>query len=291
MSSRVVLQSRGRALRRLRYATPRILATLLAFLLAAVWLGPLALIVITSIKPNKEFLNGPFALPIAPTLEPYQKVWEGLNFGALMQNSLLYATTGSALAVSLALVPAFALSRFDPPGKKYIFALLLTGLMLPQQTVLIPLYDMLRWLHLLDTRIGLIVVHGVYGMPSQIVILRGFMTTIPREIEKAAEIEGATDFQIFYKVILPLSLPGIIVGYTLNFIAIWKEFVFALVFLNSEANFPVTVGMLKLNSDRYISAFNLPSAGLVISQIPIAILFILAYRRISSGNFIGSVKG
>ena len=291
MSSRAVVQSRGRALRRLRYAAPRILATLLAFLLAAVWLGPLALIVITSIKPNKEFLNGPFALPIAPTLEPYQKVWEGLNFGALMQNSLLYATTGSALAVSLALVPAFALSRFDPPGKKYIFALLLTGLMLPQQTVLIPLYDMLRWLHLLDTRIGLIVVHGVYGMPSQIVILRGFMTTIPREIEKAAEIEGATDFQIFYKVILPLSLPGIIVGYTLNFIAIWKEFVFALVFLNSEANFPVTVGMLKLNSDRYISAFNLPSAGLVISQIPIAILFILAYRRISSGNFIGSVKG
>ncbi len=291
MSSRVVLQSRGRALRRLRYATPRIFATLLAFLLAAVWLGPLALIVITSIKPNKEFLNGPFSLPIAPTLEPYQKVWEGLNFGALMQNSLLYATTGSALAVSLALVPAFALSRFDPPGKKYIFALLLTGLMLPQQTVLIPLYDMLRWLHLLDTRIGLIVVHGVYGMPSQILILRGFMTTIPREIEKAAEIEGATDFQIFYKVILPLSVPGIIVGYTLNFIAIWKEFVFALVFLNSEANFPVTVGMLKLNSDRYISAFNLPSAGLVISQIPIAILFILAYRRISSGNFIGSVKG
>jgi ABC-type glycerol-3-phosphate transport system permease component len=291
MSSRVVLQSRGRALRRLRYAAPRIFATLLAFLLAAVWLGPLALIVITSIKPNKEFLNGPFSLPIAPTLEPYQKVWEGLNFGALMQNSLLYATIGSALAVSLALVPAFALSRFDPPGKKYIFALLLTGLMLPQQTVLIPLYDMLRWLHLLDTRIGLIVVHGVYGMPSQIVILRGFMTTIPREIEKAAEIEGATDFQIFYKVILPLSVPGIIVGYTLNFIAIWKEFVFALVFLNSEANFPVTVGMLKLNSDRYIQAFNLPSAGLVISQIPIAILFILAYRRISSGNFIGSVKG
>jgi raffinose/stachyose/melibiose transport system permease protein len=247
--------------------------------------------VITSIKRNREFLNGPFALPIAPTLEPYLKVWEGLKFGVLMQNSLLYATTGSALAVGLALVPAFALSRFEPPGKRYIFALLLTGLMLPQQTVLIPLYDMLRWLHLFDTRIGLIVVHGVYGMPSQILILRGFMTTIPRDIEKAAQIEGATDFQIFTKVILPLAVPGIVVGYTLNFIAIWKEFVFAVVFLNSESIFPVTVGMLKLNSDRYISAFNLPSAGLVISQIPIAILFILAYRWISSGNFVGSVKG
>jgi raffinose/stachyose/melibiose transport system permease protein len=276
---------------RLRYATPKIFATLIALVLAAVWIGPLALMVITSIKPNSEFLNGPFALPIAPTFEPYRKVWEGLNFGVLMENSLIYAAAGSALAVGLALVPAFALSRFEPPGKRYIFALILTGLMLPQQTVLIPLYDILRWLHLFDTRIGLILVHGVYGMPSQILILRGFMTTIPRDIEKAAQIEGATDFQIFTKVILPLSVPGIVVGFTLNFIAIWKEFVFALVFLNNEAIFPVTVGMLKLNSDRYISAFNLPSAGLVISQIPIAILFIFAYRWISSGNFVGSVKG
>jgi ABC-type glycerol-3-phosphate transport system permease component len=277
MSSPALAAPWGRTLVRLRYAAPKILATLFALLLAAIWIGPLALMVITSIKPNKEFLNGPFALPIAPTLEPYVKVWQGLHFGVLMQNSLLYAV--------------LALSRFEPPGKRYIFALLLTGLMLPQQTVLIPLYDMLRWLHLFDTRIGLIIVHGVYGMPSQILILRGFMTTIPRDIEKAAQIEGATDFQIFTKVILPLSIPGIVVGYTLNFIAIWKEFVFALVFLNSESIFPVTVGMLKLNSDRYISAFNLPSAGLVISQIPIVILFIFAYRWISSGNFVGSVKG
>jgi raffinose/stachyose/melibiose transport system permease protein len=291
MSELALPRQRPLSFTRIRAALPRVFATLVAFVLAIVWIGPLALIVITSIKPNSEFLNGPYALPHSPTLEPYRNVWNGLHFGELLQNSLLYATTGSALAVLLALVPAFALSRFEPPGKRYIFALLLTGLMLPQQTVLIPLYDMLRWLQLLDTRIGLIIVHGVYGMPAQILILRGFMTAIPREIEKAARIEGATDFQIFTKVILPLSLPGIIVGYTLNFIAIWKEFVFALVFLNSESNYPVTVGMLKLNSDRYISAFNLPSAGLVISQIPIVILFILAYRQISGGNFVGSVKG
>jgi raffinose/stachyose/melibiose transport system permease protein len=289
--SEIALPHRPLTLTRIRGNAPRVFSTLVALVLAVVWIGPLVLIVITSIKPNSEFLNGPYALPHAPTLEPYRNVWNGLGFSGLLQNSVLYATTGSALAVLLALVPAFVLSRFEPPGKRYIFALLLTGLMLPQQTVLIPLYDMLRWLQLLDTRIGLIIVHGVYGMPAQILILRGFMTAIPREIEKAARIEGATDFQIFTKVILPLSLPGIIVGYTLNFIAIWKEFVFALVFLNSESNYPVTVGMLKLNSDRYISAFNLPSAGLVISQIPIAILFILAYRQISSGNFVGSVKG
>jgi len=146
---------------------PKIFATVLALLLAAIWIGPLALNGGHVDQAHKEFLNGPFALPIAPTLEPYVKVWQGLHFGVLMQNSLLYAVLGSALAVGLALVPAFALSRFEPPGKRYIFALLLTGLMLPQQTVLIPLYDMLRWLHLFDTRIGLIIVHGVYGMPPR----------------------------------------------------------------------------------------------------------------------------
>jgi raffinose/stachyose/melibiose transport system permease protein len=276
--------------RALRVA-PKASATLIMLALAAVWLGPIILVVMTSIKTNQDFLNGPFALPSSPTLAPYFSVWESMKFGTLLANSLLYATLGSALAVALALAPAFGLSRMDVPGKKIIFGLLLTGLMLPQQTVLIPLYDTLRALNLLDTRLGLIIVHGVYGMPAQILILRGFMTTIPREIEKAAYLEGASDFQVFWKIILPLSLPGLLVGYTLNFIAIWKEFVFGLVFLNRDANFPVTVGMLKLNSDRYMAVFNLPAAGLVISQIPIVILFILTYRQLSGGNFVGAVKG
>jgi raffinose/stachyose/melibiose transport system permease protein len=291
MSNIVTSPNHKSFLTSLRRALPKIFATVGALVLALVWLGPIILIAVTSIKSNKDFLAGPFSLWMTPTFEAYRTVWEGLGFGRLMANSLLYATAGSTLAVLLALVPAFALSRFDMPGKKLIFGLLLTGLMLPQQTVLIPLYDTLRHLNLLDSRIGLIIVHGVYGMPAQILMLRGFMTGIPREIERAAEIEGATDFQIFWKIILPLSVPGIVVGFTLNFIAIWKEFVFGLVFLNSEANFPVTVGMLKLNSDRYMAVFNLPAAGLIISQIPIMILFIFAYRKIASGNFAGAVKG
>jgi raffinose/stachyose/melibiose transport system permease protein len=270
---------------------PKISGTVFALLIAAVWLGPILLMVITSIKSNADFLAGPFSLPHSPTFKPYVDVWSGLGFDHLLWNSLVYASLGSALAVLLGLIPAFALARFAVPGKKLIFGVLLTGLMLPQQTVLIPLYDTLRAMHLLDTRIGLIIVHGVYGMPMQILALRAFMTTIPREIEKAAHLEGATDWQVFCQIILPLSVPGILVGYTLNFIAIWKEFVFGLVFLNSEANFPLTVGMLKLNSDRYISVFNLPAAGLVISQIPIAILFLLTYRKLSGGNFVGAVKG
>ncbi|MBK4215604.1 carbohydrate ABC transporter permease [Paracoccus caeni] len=255
------------------------------------WMAPILLVLITSVKSNADFLAGPFSLPSALTFAPYKTVWEALGFSTLMINSVIYATLGSALAVILALVPAYALARKNIPGQKIIFALLLTGLMIPQQTVLIPLYDTLRQLSLLDTKLGLIIVHAAYGMPSQVLILRGFMTGIPKELDKAAYLEGASDFQIFSKVILPLALPGIIVGYTLNFIAIWKEFIFGLVFLNSESNFPLTVGMLKLNSDRYMSVFNMPAAGLVISQIPIVIVFILTYRKLSSGQFAGAVKG
>jgi ABC-type glycerol-3-phosphate transport system permease component len=255
------------------------------------WLGPFILITMTSIKSNQDFLAGPFALPTHPTIAPYLTVWNALDFSTLLSNSLLYATLGSAGAVLLALVPAYTLSRKHIFGQGLLFGFLLVGLMLPQQTVLIPLYDTLRSLSLLDTKIGLIIVHAAYGMPAQILILRGFMTGIPRELDKAAYVEGASDFQIFRKIILPLSLPGIVVGYTLNFIAIWKEFVFGLVLLNSESNFPVTVGMLKLNSDRYMSVFNMPAAGLVLSQIPIIILFVLTYKMLSSGQFTGAVKG
>lgn len=255
------------------------------------WLGPFILITMTSIKSNEDFLAGPFSLPTHPTIAPYVTVWQALDFTTLLSNSLIYATLGSAGAVVLALVPAYALSRKQIRGQNVLFGLLLVGLMLPQQTVLIPLYQTLRSLSLLDTKIGLIIVHAAYGMPAQVLILRGFMTGIPKELDKAAYVEGATDFQIFRKIILPLSLPGIVVGYTLNFIAIWKEFVFGLVLLNSEGNFPVTVGMLKLNSDRYMSVFNMPAAGLVLSQLPIIILFILTYRLLSSGQFTGAVKG
>jgi raffinose/stachyose/melibiose transport system permease protein len=276
-----------RALNALR----RLPGIVLLLIFVLIWLGPIILIVMTSLKSNEAFLADPFSIPTSPTVAAYATVWNALGFDTLLGNSLLYATFGSAFAVLLALVPAYALSRKQIPGQKIIFGMLLTGLMLPQQTVLIPLYDTLRNLHLLDTKFGLILVHAAYGMPSQVLILRGFMTAIPRELDKAAFLEGASDWQIFLRVILPLSVPGILVGYTLNFIAIWKEFIFGLVFLNSEANFPVTVGMLKLNSDRYMSVFNLPAAGLVISQIPIVILFVLTYRMIAGGRFAGAVKG
>ena len=128
-------------------------------------------------------------------------------------------------------------------------------------------------------------------MPFVLLILRGFIVGIPVELEDAARVDGASDFQIFRYVIIPLSIPAIAVAFTLNFIMIWKEFFFALILMYDKNNFPVTVGLLQLKGNEYFSSWNLPAAGTIIAQIPILILYILAYRWITKGIYAGAVKG
>ena len=172
-----------------------------------------------------------------------------------------------------------------------MFALLLTGLMLPQQTVLIPLYEILRSLHLLDTRIGLIIVHGVYGMPAQILILRGFMTAIPREIEKAAQIEGRHRFPDIHKDYPAAFASGDHRRIHAELHRDLEGIRFRPGLSQQREQLPGHRRHAQVEQRSLYYGVQPAAAGLVISQIPIVILFILTYRQISSGNFVGSVKG
>ena len=265
--------------------------TVIAAALALAWNYPPLLTLITSLKSEAEILASPFALPSAPTLEPYFAAWDALSYGTLFWNSLLYAAAGSALAVALAIVPAVAFTWYPIPGRALLFVILLTTIMLPQQAVIIPLFTLLRILHLLDTRLGLIIVHAAYGMPFLLLILTGFVGSIPRELESAARIDGCSDFAIVRYVVLPLAGPAIAVGFTLNFIEVWKEYFFALVLLSSGDILPVNVGILAVTSDLYFTSMNVPSAAVILAQLPIIILFVFAYRWITQGLYVGSVKG
>jgi raffinose/stachyose/melibiose transport system permease protein len=236
-------------------------------------------------------MKGPLALPEGLSSKGYVKAWNVLNFRVLLLNSLLYAFAGTALAVIIASMPAYALGRFRIPGGTFIFVVLLTGMMLPQQTVVIPLYDVLRRINLLDSRLGLIIVHGVYGFPFVLLILRGFVVGIPEELESAARVDGCSDIGVFRHVIIPLIMPAVAVAFALNFINIWKEFFFALIFLSEDTNFPITVGILKVTHDQYFSSWNMPAAALIMAQLPAVILYVLAYRWITQGIYAGAVKG
>lgn len=269
----------------------KLLWTIVVAILVAVWLYPLVLSVFTSLKTTAQIARSPFAFPNPVDWSVYREAWKVVGFPSLLMNSAIYAFFGSLLALALGILPAFAFTRFRVPGGMVMFVLILTTLMLPQQTVIIPLYNLMVKIGLLNTRIGLIIIHGVYGMAFEMLILAGFVSTIPKEVELAARVDGCSDFGVLRWIIIPLAIPAAAVGFTINFIDIWKEFFFALMFINSQSQFPVTLGILIVRYNRYFSATNLPAATVIISQLPVIILFIFAYRWISSGIFVGSVKG
>jgi raffinose/stachyose/melibiose transport system permease protein len=265
--------------------------TLLTLLVAIAFSYPFVLTLFTSVKPENEIIDNPFALPSSISFDAYTTAWDVLNFGTLLENSLLYAGLGALIATLLAIVPAYAFSRLHLIGRRTIFMLLLTTLMLPQQTVLIPLYGLLNDTSTLNTRAGLIAIHAAFGFPLQLLILAGFLSSMPRDIEDAAHIDGCGDVSMLRHVVIPLSLPAMAVGFLLNFVGIWKEFIFALTFLSAEKVLPITTGLLKFTNAQYFTSFALPAAAVVLAQIPMLIVFLVANRWMTQGIYAGSVKG
>jgi raffinose/stachyose/melibiose transport system permease protein len=269
----------------------KIALTVLVLGLAAIWIYPFILTVFTSLKTPDDVLNDPFNFPPHRTRDAYSTVWTELNFGQLLKNSLLYAILGSLFALAFAAFPSYAFSRFRILGGRTLFTILLTTLMLPQQTVIIPLYTELDHFRLLNTQAGLILIHTVYGIPFTMLLLTGFMANMPRELESAARVDGCGDVGVLLRVMLPLSVPALAVALTLNFIGIWKEFIFALSFLNSDSVLPITTGILKFTVSQYFSTFNQPAAAVIASLLPILVLFVFAHRWIMQGIYVGAVKG
>jgi len=269
---------------------PRIVTTGLLLVFAAIFAYPVFLTVITSLKTQDSVIDAPLALPDHVTFDAYSTTWRVLEFGGLLGNSILYAALGAGIALLLAIYPAYTFSRFRFLGARAIFMLLLTTQMLPQETALIPLYDALTRLGLLNTKLGLILIHAAWGMPLQILLLTGFLASQPRELEDAARIDGATEPQILRYIVVPLAAPAMAVGFLLNFVGIWKEFIFAITFLNSDAVYPVTIGLMKFSNSRYFTSFTLPAAAVVLSQIPLILLFVLTHRWLRRGIYAGAVK-
>ena len=269
----------------------KLLITLLFLVVVLIWAYPVLLTIMTAVKSDADVLKGPLALPSPPTLEAFKRAWEVLDYPPMLKNTLLLALAGSFLNLAFAAPPAYVLSRFRLPGGEAFFFLILTGMMLPQQATVIPLYDLVRSLGLLDSLWGLAFVHGIYGMPFTLLFLRGFMATIPNELEDAARVDGASDVGVFWHIIVPLAAPGFAVVTALNLVMIWNEFFFALILLETSSKFPMTVWLLLLRASRYFQSWNLPAAAIIIAQAPTILLYTFAYRYIQKGLVVGGIKG
>jgi trehalose/maltose transport system permease protein len=261
------------------------------FVVVVVSLVPVVWIVMLSLKTPATATDGSF-IPHAWTLSNYSDIFNTSTFTAALRNSIGIALISTALAVTLAAAAAYAIARLDFPGKQIILAVSLGVAMFPQISLVGPLYNLWRQIGLYDSWPGLIIPYMTFALPLSIFVLSSFFREIPWELEQAAQVDGATPFQAFRKIIVPLAAPGIVTTFILVFIICWNDFVFAisLTSTNSAQTVPAAISAFP-----GVSQFTVPygdiAAAAVVVTVPVMILVLLFQRRIVAGLTAGAVKG
>ena len=245
-----------------------------------------------SFKENQEFFStSPWSLPKHPTFENYESAWTTAKIGDFFLNSAILTATTVTISLVISAMAAYALGRIRFRGSSLVTMFFLSGLMIPGFLVIVPLYFLLRDLHLLGSLAGLGVVYVATQIPFNIYVLTGFFRTLPAELEEAAYVDGASPLKTFLRVMLPLAGPGLASVALLNALTIWNEFFFALVFLSDESKFTLPLGLYRLSINaEYSAQWTQMFAGLVLAMIPVLIVFGVAQERITRGLTLGAMK-
>ena len=256
---------------------------------------PMAWMVLTSVKTQFAALQYPPQwIPRSITFEQYWRLLSptsdvGQEFLGYMFNSLIVALASTILSVLVAVPAAYAFSRFRFPGRNLLFYTILLRNMFPAVVFLMPLFIMMRWLHLVNTEMSLVLTYLTFGLPLSIWLLKGFYDNIPLQLEQAARIDGASRFQAFIRVVMPLSSPGIIATAIYSFILAWNEYVYALTFLNEKSKLTLPVGLQRFFTEY---ATNWPGlmAASFITSVPVVVLFLVLQKYFVRALTEGAVK-
>ncbi len=254
-------------------------------------LVPVAWIVFLSLKTPATATDGSF-IPHQWTLSNYSDIFKAGIFTSALRNSIGIGLISTLLAVTIASSAAYAIARLDFPGKQVLLAVVLGVALFPQISLVGPLFNLWRQVGLYDTWPGLIIPYMTFALPLSIFVLSSFFREIPWELEQAAQVDGATPFQAFRKIIVPLAMPGIVTTFILVFIICWNDFVFAISLTSTTAAETVPVA---ISSFPGVSQFSVPygdiAAAAVIVTIPVMVLVLIFQRRIVAGLTAGAVKG
>ena len=257
--------------------------------------APMVWMFLTSIKSGFAAMQFPPQwLPREPTLASYEKLLDptnsvGQDFLRFFWNSLFVSTMTTILAVAVAVPAAYAFSRFEFPGRKFLFFAVLLRNMFPAVIFLVPLFILMRLLGLVNTHGSLILTYLTFGLPLAIWLLKGFYDNIPYQLEQAARIDGATRFQAFLLIVMPLSTPGIIATAIYSFIGAWNEYIFAYTFLNRNDQLTLPVGIQRFFSENTTDFPGLMAASFMMS-LPVVVLFLLLQRYFVRALTEGAVK-
>lgn len=261
----------------------------LLVLAAFLALFPIFWVLVGSLKTAEELYRGTQLFPASLQWGNYVYAWNEGNFKTFLPNSLFYtvaAVAGILLASSMA---GYALARIEFPGRNAVVLLILLIMIIPVPASFIALYKLLISLGLANSRLGYILVLITGGLPISILILRGFFVNQPKELEEAAALDGASAFDVFWRIMLPLARPGLAAVAVIQSLSVWNEYLMALVLFNSEDLMPVQRGLTKFVSAETPEQHILLAAT-AISVLPIIVLYVFAQRSIIQGISQGAVK-
>lgn len=273
------------------------LAKTIVWVILLIWsvavLYPLLWTLLDALKNNEQFfLNAPWALPKVPLLwTNFSYVWSKYNFSTYFLNSIVVTAGSTLLGMILAAMTAYILARYDFKGNKIIFTIYISSMMIPFALALIPLFFLLNDLHLINTWPGLILVYAALNLPFGIFLLVGFYKSLPKEIEEAAIIDGTSHYGTFFRVMLPLSQPGLITVMITNMLNNWNEYFLGVVLTNEPTKYTLPIGLAVMQAEmQYRVEWGPLFAGLLITTLPTLIVYIIFQRQIASGITAGAVK-
>lgn len=246
------------------------------------WLG------ISSFRDNSEILAQPFGLPSAVELSNYISAWTLGAIGRGFVNSLFVTAFAVVATIFISAMTSYVIGRMTRSTILYLY--FTVGIMIPLQAIVIPVFVIFRTLGLSNSLFGLVVVNTVAGLPLGVLILVGFFSSLPREMEEAAFVDGASRYQTFFRIVLPMTKPGLATIGTLTFINVWNEYLFAFV-LNTTNAVKVLTQSIRAVQGTYSTDFGMVTASVMIMVIPLMIFFVLLQEQVIKGLTAGAVKG
>ncbi len=269
---------------------PRFFQYLVLSIVTLIIVVPLVIMIFGALKTRGEMFTHPYTLPIPPHWENFGQILTTPSFWVLLRNSLvvmLASTAGVLLVCSLA---AFVFARMQFRGKDLAFNFLTLGLMFPITVAIMPVYLVIRQMHLIDNLLAVILVQTAFGLSGNTLILRGFFLSIPVELQDAASIDGCSSFDFFWRILLPLARPALAAVGALTMIVSWNDLLTPLVLLNSDKLWTLPLGTMQFQG-QYSADLALTSAFVTLSALPAILFYLFAERQIVSGLTAGAVKG
>jgi multiple sugar transport system permease protein len=242
----------------------------------------------TALKSTREFIRRGFSFPTAPTFEKFTTAWSTIQLDTYFLNSVVVTVTGVTIVLVISSLAGFALAQLRFRFRQTIFMFLLSGLVIPVQVIMVPLFQVIADFGMLNSRIGLGIIYGAFFSPFGIYLMTSYYSAIPKELGEAARVDGASALQIYRLIMLPLGRPALITLGILTTLSCWNDVLLSLLVLQEDRTLMVGIASLR---GEYGADIPLVAAAVVIGAAPVIAIFLIFQRKILGGIMVGSVKG